>query len=354
MRPPKLFPEIPYTRQLGRLRQSDASGEPIPYGPDEVALLRASLLKRGKAAHCPRCGNALHVGGPVELQQGGGRVWKVRCEHCRIRLTVSPRAVASQRRMHLRDLVHSRPDTSPLKNRAPHAAVAVAIHAAVIVAAVTLTLPRPEGPSARRDTVAVYLAPPRDVQPELVTLAPALLERLANMEGFETVVAPVDVPLDLDIEESSTQFDPRAFSGVGEEGGSLMGAVGGVTEDEGRGADYVYAATAVLDEPPELISSPPLEYPDRLRDRGIEGRVVLQFVIDTLGRAERETIEIVEASHDGFVEPAKDIVRNSRYRPGRMRGRPVRVWSVVTINFSLGGARSGRPALPATEGRARN
>jgi hypothetical protein len=55
----------------------------------------------------------------------------------------------------------------------------------------------------------------------------------------------------------------------------------------------------------------------------------------------------VEASHDGFVEPAKDIVRNSRYRPGRMRGRPVRVWSVVTINFSLGGTGElGADALP--------
>jgi len=351
MQPPKLFPDIPYTRQLGRMRQSDPSGEPIPYNANEVALLRASLLKRGKAARCPRCGKALHVEGPVELQQGAGRVWAIRCEHCGIGMTVSPRAIASQRRMQLTHLVHSKPETGHLKNRAPHAAVAVGIHAAVIVLAVVLTLPRPERPSVRTDTTAVYLVPPRDVAPELVTLAPALLEGLANIKGFQVVAPAVTVPVDLESNQSTAQFDPRSFAGS--ERGLPGFAEGlGATNGEEYGPDHIWAAASNLDEVPELISSPPLEYPDGLRDRGIEGHVVIRFVLDSLGVPEKETIEIVEATHTGFVESAKSIVRNSRYRPGRVRGRPVRVWSVVTINFDLGGAGSRRsksaPLLPST------
>jgi TonB family protein len=200
--------------------------------------------------------------------------------------------------------------------------VAVAIHAVAIIAAVTLTLPPAEDPSGRTDTTTVFLTfPRRDVEPELVRLAPT----------------PVDVPDGLDLEAPTTRFDPRDFSGIGREGATFAGAVGGLSDGEERGPDHIWASAAVLDEAPELISSPPLEYPNRLRDRNIEGHVTIRFVIDTLGLAEHETIEIVEASHDGFIESATNIVRKSRYRPGRVRGRAVRVWSVITINFDITG-----------------
>src|SRR6059058_4425934 len=39
-----------------------------------------------------------------------------------------------------------------------------------------------------------------------------------------------------------------------------------------------------VEEPPVLLAGPPPAYPDLLRAAGIQGRVVLQAVIDTLGR----------------------------------------------------------------------
>ncbi len=322
MRPPELFPKIPYTLQRGRLHEPDARGEPIPYSANEVALIRASLLKQGSERRCPHCREVLDIEGPVEHPESGTPIWRARCEKCRLRLTVSPRAVASQRDLSCAGLVHYRPVTSPLRNRVPQAVVAVAIHAVAIIAAVTLTLPPAEDPSGRTDTTTVFLTfPRRDVEPELVRLAPT----------------PVDVPDGLDLEAPTTRFDPRDFSGIGREGATFAGAVGGLSDGEERGPDHIWASAAVLDEAPELISSPPLEYPNRLRDRNIEGHVTIRFVIDTLGLAEHETIEIVEASHDGFIESATNIVRKSRYRPGRVRGRAVRVWSVITINFDITG-----------------
>ncbi len=339
MRPPNLFPRIPYTRQRGRLEGPDATGEPVPYNATEVALLRAAVRERGKAAKCPRCGNTLDVKGPVQVRQGAGRVWAVRCSHCRVGMTVSPSAVATQRDLSSAGLVHYQPTTSPVKNRIPHAVVAVTIHAVVIVGAIVLTLPPAEGASGTADTTTIVLSfPRRDVEPELVRLAPELLESISSIRGFQTVAAPVEVPDGLDLESPTTRLDPRDFSGIGQEAATFAGAVGGVAEGEERGPDYIWASSAQLDEAPELISSPPLEYPSRLRDRNIEGHVTIRFVIDTLGLAEQQSIEVVEASNDGFIESALNIVRKSRYRPGRVRGRPVRVWSVITINFDITGS----------------
>src|SRR5216684_5749790 len=41
-----------------------------------------------------------------------------------------------------------------------------------------------------------------------------------------------------------------------------------------------------VDEKPEVLSGPQIAYPDLLRQAGIQGRVVVQAIIDTSGRAE--------------------------------------------------------------------
>jgi len=60
---------------------------------------------------------------------------------------------------------------------------------------------------------------------------------------------------------------------------------------EGR-ADQVYAEAAV-DERAEIVSAPPLEYPPALRHAGLQGRVTVRAVIDTLGRAEPASLKVI-------------------------------------------------------------
>ena len=52
---------------------------------------------------------------------------------------------------------------------------------------------------------------------------------------------------------------------------------------------------------PERISSPPAVYPDSLRQAGISGRVVVRVIIDTLGRAERESTRVVSSTTTGLT-----------------------------------------------------
>jgi len=72
---------------------------------------------------------------------------------------------------------------------------------------------------------------------------------------------------------------------------------------------------------------------------GIQGRVVLAAVVDTLGRIEPRSFTVVSATHPGFVAPAQQALAASVFRPARMRGRAVRVRVHVPIDFRLRGGR---------------
>jgi outer membrane biosynthesis protein TonB len=198
------------------------------------------------------------------------------------------------------------------------------------------TMPGRGADSVAPDTSAVYLSTLQNVQPRLRPLPPAPVPTDIKIQGFKTLAAPVVVPTDLPPASVATSFDPRDFSGVGVEGAEYAGPFG-----EGGESEYdpnrIWASSALSGERPRRISSPRLVYPPWLRNSGIEGHVVLQFVIDTLGLAELHSIQVVEATHQGFVDAATTFVCASLYRPGRVRGRPVRVLVQVQINFTLTG-----------------
>src|SRR5207249_4440573 len=82
---------------------------------------------------------------------------------------------------------------------------------------------------------------------------------------------------------------------------------------------------SIVDEQPVLLAGPVPTYPDLLRQAGIQGRVVLAAVVDTLGRIEPRSFTVVSATHPGFVAPAQQALAASVFRPARMRGRAVRV-----------------------------
>ena len=88
-----------------------------------------------------------------------------------------------------------------------------------------------------------------------------------------------------------------------------------------------------MDELPRLLASPPLQYPDSLRGVGIEGVVVLEFVIDTTGHVEPSSITVIESPHPAFIGIATDAVLVSVYSPGRTGGVPVPVGVRESLYF---------------------
>ena len=103
---------------------------------------------------------------------------------------------------------------------------------------------------------------------------------------------------------------------------------------DGRAADQVYAEAAV-DERAEIVSAPPLEYPPALRHAGLQGRVSVQAVIDTLGRAELASVKVIARPNTAFDESARAYVLHAVFRPARLKGRAVRVLITVPVNYRI-------------------
>jgi protein TonB len=88
-------------------------------------------------------------------------------------------------------------------------------------------------------------------------------------------------------------------------------------------------------ERPRVLTTGQLRYPDDLRMMGVQGRVVLRFVIGLDGRVEPSTISLVSADDAGFISPAREALRTARFRPGRVGGRPVRTLVNLPFDFKI-------------------
>jgi protein TonB len=76
-------------------------------------------------------------------------------------------------------------------------------------------------------------------------------------------------------------------------------------------------------------------YPPSLRDSGVTGETVLQFVIDENGRVEPGTVEVVSSSNEAFSAAARRIVGTMRFSPARSHGRTVRVTTTVPVRWTI-------------------
>lgn len=92
---------------------------------------------------------------------------------------------------------------------------------------------------------------------------------------------------------------------------------------------------AFVDQVPAILAGPIPAYPDLLRQAGIQGRVLLEAVVDTVGHVERGSIVVVAAAHPGFVAAARQAIAATLFRPARVRGRAVRVRVRIPMDFAL-------------------
>lgn len=86
---------------------------------------------------------------------------------------------------------------------------------------------------------------------------------------------------------------------------------------------------------PRLIWSPPAPYPPTMFDRGVRGKVVVQAIVDSTGRVEPATIEVISATSPEFEQPAVEMVRNSRFTPARSGTRALSRLVQVPVTFDM-------------------
>lgn len=99
--------------------------------------------------------------------------------------------------------------------------------------------------------------------------------------------------------------------------------------------DDVYMVT---EEMPQLIGGiaaiqKQVVYPQEAKEKGIEGRVIVQFIVDEEGNVTEPTI--VKGIGGGCDEAALQAVKTATFKPGKQRDKPVKVQFTLPITFAL-------------------
>lgn len=154
---------------------------------------------------------------------------------------------------------------------------------------------------------------------------------------LQEIVQPTVVPEQ--IQEAVTSGSEDGVEGGDENGvagGERDGLIGGVVNGM-----IGTLEPAISDEPviitsditaPELTHRVEPDYPEIAKRIRIEGRVILQIVVDERGAVSNvrvlQPIQMLE-------ESAIAAVKQWRYKPALRAGKPVKVYVTVTVNFTL-------------------
>lgn len=155
--------------------------------------------------------------------------------------------------------------------------------------------------------------PPKIEQPQII-----------EVPDEEEIEEEIEIDLDMEVTEE-TVIEEVVFEEVPEE--EVADEIFTVVEDQptppgGMQAFYKYVGKN-------------MKYPAQARRMGIEGRVFVQFVVDKDGTITE--VQAIKGIGAGCDEEAERVLRNApKWKPGKQRGRAVKVRMVLPITFKLG------------------
>ena len=225
-----------------------------------------------------------------------------------------------------------------LESRAPRArrvrgtmASAVA-HGALIAGAVALTMPGPVKATSAPDREAVYIMPPP--RPDHPAEPRGSVRSGGPTEDWHLPTIPMPrftpdsiPPIDVG---PALPHDDVVIGGPGVSTASPIGEASGLASGGSAVDEHL------VDRAPRLLGRA-LEptYPPSLREAGVQGRVVVQFVVDTLGRAELSDLQVVDTPHPLFVDAVRSALARYRFSVGEAGGRKVRTRVQMPFEFTL-------------------
>lgn len=142
---------------------------------------------------------------------------------------------------------------------------------------------------------------------------------------------PVEVPNNETIEQDDVDFD--ASLDMDEALDTSQGPPPSEEEEEEEQEIFM-----VVENKPELIGGmkalqQSVDYPDFARKAGIEGRVIVQFVVNEEGNVTNP--RVVRGVHKLLDEEAIRAVKQQKFKPGKQRGEPVKVQMSLPVTFQL-------------------
>src|SRR3989337_1721208 len=193
--------------------------------------------------------------------------------------------------------------------------------------------------------------PPKKEAPKPKAPKPAVARPLPRVaapappKGFQVVPPVVNIPTALpSIDLSKVVTNEADFSGKGIAGGTAKGVEGGTGKagDTGREAgptEPVLKSNPYMDfqveKPVRHIGGATPEYPSSLRDMGVKGEVVAQFVVAENGRYQSGTLKILNSSNPAFSDAVKRALPGMRFSAAQIGGQKVKQLVQMPFVFNL-------------------
>ncbi len=180
--------------------------------------------------------------------------------------------------------------------------------------------------------------PPKEevVQFEMPPLEEEKVDEVEELteEPIETIMAPpslVDVPSVVPVDAFVQQLAPPPPPGLVPSKGAITIPVTKPGANFGKGIGNLFNIGDLDQQPVARVRQAPA-YPYEMRRNGINGTVVVEFIISTDGDVIQT--QVIKSSHREFEMPALQAVQKWKFKPGRRRGQVVNVRASQLLEFN--------------------
>jgi len=145
---------------------------------------------------------------------------------------------------------------------------------------------------------------------------PPVPQQVPNNEVIDQQDVDFDASLDMDEKLDTSQGPPQ-------------------DEEEEEEEQEIFM---VVENQPELIGGmkalqKSVEYPEFAKKAGIEGRVIVQFVVNEQGNVQDP--KVTRGVHKLLNKEAIKAVKRQKFKPGKQRGKAVKVQMSLPVTFRL-------------------
>lgn len=205
--------------------------------------------------------------------------------------------------------------------------VSLAFHA-TFLGAFNRKAPPPPKVVQQEEELIQFDMPPLDEEVE------DTVEELIDETPPENIMAPpslVDMPSVVPIDAFTQPLTPPPPPGFTHAKGAITIPVTKPGANFGKGISNLFNIGDLDQQPVARVRQAPT-YPYDMRRAGINGTVVVEFIINTSGDVIQT--QVVRSSHREFEMPALQAVQKWKFKPGRKGGRVVNVRASQLLEFN--------------------
>jgi protein TonB len=198
----------------------------------------------------------------------------------------------------------------------------------IILGAFNRKAEAPPPPPKTEEELVQFEMPPLEEEVE------EKVEELVDETPVENIMAPpslVDLPSIVPVDAFTQPIQPPPPPGFQANKGAINIPVTKPGANFGKGISNLFNIGDLDQQPVARVRQAPT-YPYDMRRAGINGTVVIEFIINTEGDVIQTNV--VRSSHREFEMPAIQAVTKWKFKPGRKGGRVVNVRASQLLEFN--------------------